>query len=446
MKKTDNFRIKKYEDKESRITVEEERKQHSSFALFFKNNGKLIFIITFLLSFSITLIAAYLTITNLKDSEIVYYESDGVIVTFDETDESILNGLPITKEYAGKLFDSSLSEEDKLEGVVIKIKESTFSNGKIIFYSDKTALIKYNDNTFMRIFPVEKEYGVSEKGVINNTAITKKVTGKYDYNNNLGIEILYLSDGTAEINKGKVTIFIRNTDFTNNENTFYTNLSIISIPVTEENNKVYYSNGITKEGTNIIVDNKVIRIKEEKNIHNNIKIIYYENGYAEIIKDNLSIIVEKKDHIIYDNDILEIIDNNKTNENLNTKDVMDIKNITLKNTNTTKANYIIALEETNNYQKYNIDNILDSKYINFNIYVNKKTISNNILGENLKEKDSLGSINVKGNTYVLYQGELNPNEEVSVKVGMWIDYETITNEYMNSAFIGTMRVYVESLD
>ena len=86
------------------------------------------------------------------------------------------------------------------------------------------------------------------------------------------------------------------------------------------------------------------------------------------------------------------------------------------------------------------------KYINFNIYVNKKTISNNILGENLKEKDSLGSINVKGNTYVLYQGELNPNEEVSVKVGMWIDYETITNEYMNSAFIGTMRVYVESLD
>ena len=26
---------------------------------------------------------------------------------------------------------------------------------------------------------------------------------------------------------------------------------------------------------------------------------------------------------------------------------------------------------------------------------------------------------------------------------LWVDYNSITNEYMNSAFIGTIRVYVE---
>lgn len=446
MKKNDHFHVKKYEDKKSKITVAEERKKHSPFILFLKNNGKLIFIISLLLSFSVALVAAYLTITNIKGSEIVYYESNGVVVTFDETDESILNGLPITKEYASKLFDSSLSEEDKLDGVVIKIKESSFSNGKIIFYSDKTALIKYNDGTFMRVFPVEKKYGVSDKGIINSNAITKKVTGKYDYSNSLGIELLYLSDGTTEINKEGVTLFVRNIDFTSSENFFYTNLSIISIPVKEENNKIYYSNGIVKEGNSLIVDNKSIGVKEEKIIHDNIKIIYYENGYAEIVKDNLSIMIEKSEHIVYYDDILEIVDNSKENENLSIKDVMDIKNITIRNTNSKKENYIIVLEETDNYEKYSTNKVLDSKYIYFNINANKKTISNNTLGENLKENNNFNGINTKGNTYLLYQGELDAREEVTVKIGMWLDYETITNEYMNAAFIGTFKVYVESLD
>ena len=34
--------------------------------------------------------------------------------------------------------------------------------------------------------------------------------------------------------------------------------------------------------------------------------------------------------------------------------------------------------------------------------------------------------------------------ELTVKVGMWVSYEDITNEYMNSGFVGTMKVYIES--
>ena len=43
MSKTNKFRVKQFE--KNKITVEEERKKHSPFILFFINNGKLIFTI-----------------------------------------------------------------------------------------------------------------------------------------------------------------------------------------------------------------------------------------------------------------------------------------------------------------------------------------------------------------------------------------------------------------
>ena len=45
---------------------------------------------------------------------------------------------------------------------------------------------------------------------------------------------------------------------------------------------------------------------------------------------------------------------------------------------------------------------------------------------------------------MIYEGEIEKLSELSIKIGMWISYENITNEYMNSAFIGTMKVYIES--
>lgn len=51
------------------------------------------------------------------------YEQNGVVVSFDGDDNSIVNGTPITKEYAEKVFDSNLIQDNNLRGVVIKLKE-----------------------------------------------------------------------------------------------------------------------------------------------------------------------------------------------------------------------------------------------------------------------------------------------------------------------------------
>ena len=442
MSKTNKFRVKEF--KKNKITVEEERKKHSPFILFFINNGKLIFTISLLFSLTVFIIAISLTLSNIKDSSIIIYESNGVVVSFDGNDQSIINGTPITKDYASKIFNSNIEDKQDI-GVVIKIKERNFKTGTIIFYSDKTALVKYNNGEYLRVFSINNNYGINEDGIINRSAITKKVTGEIKTNSSLGITMLYLSDGSVEVTKENVTFFVRNSDLTSLDNKFYTNLSIVSLPIKKEENKIYYSNGTIKENNYLLVDNTKYNKIKEITIHDNIKIIYYENNFAEVIKDNLSIIVEKSEHIIYDDNIFEIVDNSVNNNKIDPKDIMDIKNITLENNNQKESNYMIVLEETNNYQKYNVTRILPSEYINYNVYLNENKINNQVLNNNIKGTSKTSGLSLKNNTYLIYEGKLEKLSTVTVKIGMWISYETITNEYMNSAFIGTIKVYVESL-
>lgn len=442
MSKTNKFRVKQFE--KNKITVEEERKKHSPFILFFINNGKLIFTISLLFSLIVFIIAISLTLSNIKDSSIVMYESNGVVVSFDGKDQSIINGTPITKDYASKIFNSNVEDKQDI-GVVIKIKEKNFKTGTIIFYSDKTALVKYNNGEYLRIFSINNNYGINEDGIINRSAITKKVTGEIKTNSFLGITMLYLSDGSVEVTKENVAFFVRNSDLTSLDNKFYTNLSIVSLPIKKEENKIYYSNGTIKENNYLLVDNTKYNKTNELTIHDNIKIIYYENNFAEVIKDNLSIIVEKSEHIIYDDNFFEIVDNSVNNDKIDPKNIMDIKNITLENNNQKESNYMIVLEETNNYQKHNVTRILPSEYINYNVYLNGNKINNQVLNNNLKGTSRASGLSLKNNTYLIYEGKLEKLSTVTVKIGMWISYETITNKYMNSAFIGTIKVYVESL-
>lgn len=434
MPKTNRFHVKEI-DKQN-VTVEEERKYRSPFILFLIRNGKLILTISLLFSLSVFIIAFSLIMKNIKDSSILTYESNGVIVEFTSSDESILNGTPITPEYADKLFTNSVQNSNN-EGVVIKINEETFNYGKVIFYSDKTILIKYNDGTYLRVYPVNNNYAVDKEGVLNSVAVRKKLTGEIKQNA-LGMNILYLSDGSTEVTYQDETIFVRNGDMTSTNDEFYTNLSLVSIKKKEENGKIYYSKNIIKENNTLIVGNKPYKVKKEVDIkQDNIKIIYYENDYAEVIKDDLSIIVEKSEHIKYDGNIFEIV--YQTKEEVNIKDLIDIKKITLNNTNQKEINYIIVLEETSNYEKYNLKK-LPEECLRFSIYNNGKMNKNNLLSNNLKGKEGYEFNN---NTYLLYEGKLNELSTTDIDIGMWIDYEQTKNENMNSAFIGTVKVYIE---
>lgn len=433
MPKTNRFHVKEIENQN--VTVEEERKYHSPFILFFIRNGKLILTISLLFSLSVFIIAFSLTMKNIKDSTILTYESNGVIVKFNSSDKSVLNGTPITPEYADKLFENSVQDSGR-EGVIIKTAEITLKFGKVIFYSDNTALIKYNDGTYMRVYSLHNSYGVDKDGIINSNAVMKKLSGEIKQND-LGMNILYLSDGSAEVTYENETIFVRNSDMTNIENEFYTNLSLVSIKIKEDSGKSYYSKNIIKENNTLIIDGKTYKQVKEVKANNNIKIIYYENNYAEVIKDDLSLIVEKSEHIKYDNNIFEIVYQNK--EEVNIKDLIDIKKISLSNTKTEPINYIVVFEETSDYAKYNYK-VLPQEYLRYSIYANGRMYKNNLLNNNLKGKEGY---NFNNNTYLLFEGKLDRLSTTDINVGMWVDYETITNEYMNSAFIGTIKVYVE---
>lgn len=446
MGRTNKFTVK--EKEEEKIVVEEQRKYRSPFLLFLRRNGRLIFTISLIFSIALFLISLSLSLADMKGSSIVKYESNGVVVSFSGSDKSMLNGLPITEEYANKVFTSNFNNIAERDGVVIKVKETSFNGGKIVFYSDKTALIKYNDGTYARVSKVGNDYGVSENGLINISATIKKVTGKIKKNKVLGITILYLSDGSIEVTNGKTVFFVRDGNVKNNDDEFYTELSGVSTIIKKEGNTYYYSDGTIKKGNMIIIDGKVFHIREEKNIHDGIKIVYYENGYAEVVKNGNSLMVQKSDHIIYDNYIFEIVHSKKDDgkEELEPDNVMDLKDITITNTNENKVKYRVVLEETRDYAKYDINRRLDNKYIRFNIYANGKLISNNPLTNNIKGMKLEGNLKVENDTYLLYEDLLETRETVSVKMGMWVDYETITNEYMNSAFIGTVKIYVENVD
>ena len=76
------------------------------------------------------------------------------------------------------------------------------------------------------------------------------------------------------------------------------------------------------------------------------------------------------------------------------------------------------------------------------VFVNGTRVNNMVLDNKLNNVDV--GIDNKNNNYLIYEGEIEKLSQLSIKIGMWISYEKITNEYMNSAFIGTIRVYVES--
>ena len=238
MIRNNKFFVKKYDEDENKITLEEERKYHSPFVLFLIKNGRLLLAISLLLSVSVFIIAITLIFGNMKESSIVMYEQNGVVVSFDGDDNSIVNGTPITKEYAEKVFDSNLIQDNNLRGVVIKLKEVSIKDknkgkvkGVITFYSDRTAIVKYDDGSYKRIYSVNGNYGITESGVIDSKAITNDLSGEYKKNDKYNINLIYLSDGSVIVIKDKVELFVRNSDITSNDDEFFTTLSGVSTPI-----------------------------------------------------------------------------------------------------------------------------------------------------------------------------------------------------------------------
>ncbi len=116
--------------------------------------------------------------------------------------------------------------------------------------------------------------------------------------------------------------------------------------------------------------------------------------------------------------------------------------ITITNPTNKDLKYRLVIEETDNYSKYNVKR-LPADLVKYQIDVDynnstPKYLNNNIwtIGDILE-----GGLKIEKDTYILYEGIINAKSSVDINLSLWLDYENMTNENQNSAFIGTIKAY-----
>jgi len=252
--------------KEEKIIIEEKK---SPWLLFWKKNGKLIFLTSLILSLTILFISLFITISNLSASETPIIKEVSIDTDLTDSNITVDPSMPLTEETAKNSFNNNNIFKNSGEVLVVK----TVSKGKytIKFFSDYTAIkIMNNGKNITRIDSInETTYGIKENGDININAKTSDVSLTNTKNYAWGT-VHYYSDGSAEIINSKFDMFVRNAKDI------------------EEN---YISN------------NKVTYLKETKNIKGT-KLNYYYDGTIEVTKGNKSYLVRnEKDLNIFNNDV-----------------------------------------------------------------------------------------------------------------------------------------------
>ena len=108
-------------------------------------------------------------------------------------------------------------------------------------------------------------------------------------------------------------------------------------------------------------------------------------------------------------------------------------NFFIKNNNKKSKTLRITIEEVSDYNKYNTKR-LEPQFVKFqgsigDYYVPATTLTKNTWDDK-KE-------------YVIYDGTITAGKKIEVILFLLVNYEPLTNEHQNRAFIGTIRIYVE---
>ena len=150
--------------------------------------------------------------------------------------------------------------------------------------------------------------------------------------------------------------------------------------------------------------------------------------------------------------VVDYIKSNSNIENIDTGLVVDMEDkddddeinndITITNPTNKDLKYRLVIEETDNYSKYNVKR-LPTDFVKYQVDVDynnstPKYLNNNIwtIGDILE-----GGLKIEKDTYILYEGIINAKSSVDINLSLWLDYENMTNENQNSAFIGTIKAY-----
>ena len=350
-------------------------------------------------------------------------------------------------------------------GVSVINKIENADELKITYYEDGTIKIEKGNETY--IVRNLEDVNLSPLSFPNNNAAT--VLKTVDLKD--GCKIIYYTDGSAEIIKNNESIMVRQS-----KDIIYTNDRIIEIVETRYANEtvrkntpqneeiIYLDNGgaliRNPNGTyEYVNENSDIKYNDDRSIKdelNTIKerfhkttpdgtiIINLENGNSVIIDDNGYRVVET-DKIIYDPDgnIKGIFgEESSSEEDSSTYE----SNFVVENLGDDNVKFIVAIEMSDNYTDY-APVKLDPIYLRYNLAADTHYLENQLFNKTMKIGTKLqGGVEIKKETYILYEGILESGKTSEVNLGIWLDYDDITNDYQDSVFVGTIKIYSETIE
>lgn len=311
---------------EEKIVLEEEQ---SRWILFWKKYGRLIYLISLIISISIIFISLFVTIFNLNTSDKPIIKEISIDTDLSNAVVTLNPSNSLTNETAKDIFNNQ--NIFKTSGEVLLVKKIETDTYTLKFYSDYTAIkIMKNKNQITRIYSINgNTYGINEEGIINTKAKISDVT-KIDSKTYSWGTVNYYSDGSAEITNSEVDIFVRNSkDIFEN---YISNNKVSYLKETKTIGKVtlnYFYDGTIQAVRN----KKIYLVRNESDLHiNNNNVVfkneneatiyktitlsdgktidYYTDGGAIINDGNKILSVRKSNSIIIkDNKIFEIVDN-----------------------------------------------------------------------------------------------------------------------------------------
>ena len=412
--------------------------------------------------------AVVINTKKLEDGTVVKYYSDGSAEVI-KTDGEII----FVRQSGDILYkDNERIREIIEDNIGYKIYEKDTPNGdKVIIFDDGSAVIVHPNGS--------KEY-VNENSDIkyaeNNNIKVIEETGKdnrYEVDLKDGTVITIYEDGDAVIdyiNGNKKYVSDYDDIKFNEDGNIKTITGEISNP---KNNKVLPDETIVTEFENGVIE--VVEPNGDRYLIKDTDIVYDEDGNIDKIINNENkevgkntlpdgtivtefedvdkvmieypdgtVIITDKDNIKYDEDgNIEDIDTGLVVDMEDKEEDDEIDNdITITNPTNKDLKYRLVIEETDDYSKYNVKR-LPADFVKYQIDVDYNNSTPKYLNNNIWTMGDIleGGLKIEKDTYILYEGVIDAKSSVDINLSLWLDYENMTNENQNSAFIGTIKAY-----
>lgn len=396
------------------------------------------------------------------NTKIIYYSDNSCSIILPNEKETLL-----VRNKDRIIIENNRFIEVTPSGVAKEKNNDKVSGTKLTYYEDGTIKIEQANNTY--IVRDKNDIKIDNKVTfINNNYAT--VLNEINLKD--GSKLIYYTDGSAEIRKANESIMIRES-----KDIIYTEKRVIeiietkyanesSVKNTSDNKEIKYLNNggaliknqngkyeYVEENSTIkytdsgYIKNDLSTIKEtnHKTTPNGTIVIDLENGKSIIITEEGYRIVDTN-KIVYDIDgnIVKIIGDEEITADI--EGSVSDNRFVITNESGKKIKYMITLEVSDNYKEY-APKWLDTKFLRYNIVENTNYIENKTFDKKLEIGTVLeGNVKIEKETYILHEATLDNLKKAEINLGIWLDYEEITNAYQDSVFVGTIKVFTETIE